>query len=428
MSVTHDFDDIARAWLDLMPDEAPDHAIDSVLQAIDATPQVRRTWRWPTWRSILMSKSVAALGAAAIVIVVGGTLLLRGTPGPGVGSSPSPSARATPSATPTPSASVSPSLVAAGPIPTELLGRWMGGHRHFADGGAGTSIVFTSTGYEMDQSNDNGHPRVAGDAASLGDGRLRLAKAIGYDCDQQAVGDYSWILSPSGRVLTISLEQDACGARAGDMPGTYWLMACRISATNCLGDLDAGTYSSQYIRPLLAEGAEWSPLFGGVAYSVPEGWANYSEWPGVLGLTTSTDFAKTSGDKQPVTRLIVSTHAQPGCGSGPVASPPSTVAAAFADLRKVNGLNVGTIRALTISGYPAAYADVSFDGNARACAGYLTGGGDTFSIQPGERQRLYLVDVGSPGFVAIWLSAPDAPSFAAVVTPAAAIAESMQFK
>ena len=52
MTANDDFDRIARAWLDLMPDEAPDRAVHAVLQAVETTPQVRRPWRWLPWRSL----------------------------------------------------------------------------------------------------------------------------------------------------------------------------------------------------------------------------------------------------------------------------------------------------------------------------------------------------------------------------------------
>ena len=49
MTEERDFDRLARAWLELGPDKAPDRAIAAVLQAVETTPQVRsRPWRLPT--------------------------------------------------------------------------------------------------------------------------------------------------------------------------------------------------------------------------------------------------------------------------------------------------------------------------------------------------------------------------------------------
>jgi len=50
MTDERNFERITRAWLDLMPDEAPDRTIAAVLQAVETVPQVRSPWRWLTRR------------------------------------------------------------------------------------------------------------------------------------------------------------------------------------------------------------------------------------------------------------------------------------------------------------------------------------------------------------------------------------------
>ena len=40
MTESRNPDRLIRAWLDLMPDEAPDRVVSAVLQAVEATPQV----------------------------------------------------------------------------------------------------------------------------------------------------------------------------------------------------------------------------------------------------------------------------------------------------------------------------------------------------------------------------------------------------
>ena len=57
MTSERDFDRLARAWLELGPDEAPDRVIATVLQAADTMPQVRRRVAWPIWRSFTMNRS-----------------------------------------------------------------------------------------------------------------------------------------------------------------------------------------------------------------------------------------------------------------------------------------------------------------------------------------------------------------------------------
>jgi hypothetical protein len=93
----------ARRWLEEGPTRAPEHAVEAALARIETTPQ-ERDWSLPIgdlWIH-LTGRTVTAL-AAAIVILVGGVLLLRPAPGPGPATSPSPSP--TSSATPGPSSS-----------------------------------------------------------------------------------------------------------------------------------------------------------------------------------------------------------------------------------------------------------------------------------------------------------------------------------
>ena len=113
MTDERNFDRLARAWLDLMPDEAPDRTIAAVLQAVETAPQVRPPWRWLTRRFPNMNRlSMAAALAAAAVLAVGGGLWLTRSDGPSIGR---------PSPTPAPSASPSGrARAAAAQLPIEL--------------------------------------------------------------------------------------------------------------------------------------------------------------------------------------------------------------------------------------------------------------------------------------------------------------------
>ena len=105
MSNERDFDRLARAWLELGPNEAPDRVVAAVLQAAETTPQVRRPFRLPIWRSFAMNRIGQALGAVAVlaIVVIGGALLLTPRNQPNVGGP-----AASPSATPSPSLVVTP--------------------------------------------------------------------------------------------------------------------------------------------------------------------------------------------------------------------------------------------------------------------------------------------------------------------------------
>ncbi len=79
MTDERNFDRLARAWLDLMPDEAPDRTIAAVLQAVETAPQARPPFRWLTRRFPNMNRlsMVAALAAATVLAVGGGLWLTR---------------------------------------------------------------------------------------------------------------------------------------------------------------------------------------------------------------------------------------------------------------------------------------------------------------------------------------------------------------
>ena len=182
MTTERDFDRLARAWLELSPNEAPDRTIEAVLRAVRSTPQVRRPGRWLLWRFPVMTRPVLATGALVVIVaVLGAALLLGRGPSANVGgpsASPSPSATAVPtvaaSPTPTPTAS-------GGPVQSQLLHRWMGGNRTLIgiDAGAGTSIVFAAGSFEMSQSNGNSTPVITAAATSLGSHTVRLVSTLG---------------------------------------------------------------------------------------------------------------------------------------------------------------------------------------------------------------------------------------------------------
>ena len=120
MTHERDFDRLVGAWLDLMPDETPDRTIAAVLQAVDTTPQVRRPFRRLMRRFPAMNRlPVVATMAAALVLAVGGSLLLL-KPG-GIGNQ---TPTASPSVAPSPSISPRPSVTL---VPDALRARWMGG-------------------------------------------------------------------------------------------------------------------------------------------------------------------------------------------------------------------------------------------------------------------------------------------------------------
>jgi hypothetical protein len=119
MTTDRDFDRLARAWLELGPDEAPDRVVAAVLQTTETMPQVRRRVAWPTWRPFPMNRLLVLAGTAVLLVaLVGGGAFIVGSRAPSTAipsrdaaASTAPAASTTPlpSSTATPSASASPS-------------------------------------------------------------------------------------------------------------------------------------------------------------------------------------------------------------------------------------------------------------------------------------------------------------------------------
>jgi hypothetical protein len=434
MTERTDLDGKLRAWLDLMPDEAPDHAIAAVLDAIDATPQPRSARWWPSWRTP-MNRSLAAFAAAMAIVVVGAALLL----GPGFSSRVAtvPSASAGPSTVGSPQAVV-PSA-ALGALPSQLQGRWMGGNSPYVAAGAGSSLLLGPDRFTIAQSNLNDQPTLLGTIGTQGDGLRLTSDPNTTGCQDTDVGIYSWSVSASGRVLTLSAVREDCARREAAIAGTWWLMGCKDTTADCLGTLDAGTYETQYFTPFLDSALPWSPPFGAVTYTVPAGWANSGDWPGSFGLSTSPDDGATTG-LHVVPPGAIDLFAQAAaegspCSGAPDASVPVSATAIAHALRGDAGLIVGPASPVTIDGRDGISVDLAVDASKaggcptiRPIVEYLIGGGIGQSIGSGEHERLILLDYRPGNVLAIRLHVNRGVDFNAFAAAAMPIVQSMTFR
>jgi len=104
MSDDRSIERTARAWLELGPTQAPDHAVEAALRTIDTTSQerdLRIPWRLPTMNPVART---AILASVVIVAVVGGIYLLR--PATQSFGGPPPTATAAPTSTPLPASAL----------------------------------------------------------------------------------------------------------------------------------------------------------------------------------------------------------------------------------------------------------------------------------------------------------------------------------
>jgi hypothetical protein len=452
MTADHNPDRIVGAWLDLMPDEAPDRVIADVLQAVETTPQVRRSLRRTSWRSMDMNRfSIAAAIAAVALVAIGGALWL-GHPGSGLVGAPSPTA--TEPSAPSPTAISS----AAGVLPSGLQGRWLGGPRAVPGiaAGAGTTILLTPDSFLMTQSNQQQDTVRLRSSASIDvAGNLSVdSPADGAPCATGDSGTYSWSLSPSGQTLTIRAASDDCAVRLAALPGTWWLSDCK-SGDPCLGDIDAGTYGSQFVDPRWDPATSWAPRYGALSFTVPEGWASSADWPSSFALTPSPAYAVETKDGPPqgvlqdiyvVTRPAAAVQ-DVTCSGTPDPAVGTSVEALLGWIRSLPLVSSGDPTAVTIDGHPATMIDIRFDstrtascpGDARPSTLLFVPSGrrdDEYAIgiDAADRIRLILLDLGGGNVVGIAIedqndaTGADQARFDALVTAAMPIVESFSFR
>lgn len=214
MTIERDFDRIARAWLDLGPNEAPDRSLAAVLQAIETTPQVRKPIRWPAWRPITMTRiTMLAVLAGTIAILAGALLLSGGSPATPI---PSTAPSAVPSATP-------------GPLPTAIMGGWTAASRGTGiEDPVSTTILLGpssvdtfATAFSIDRP---GFSRMLGSNVveeTPGVLRFTLSNPGESNCDMRSVGTYRWALSDDAQWLTLDRIEDECSLRGEILAGTW---------------------------------------------------------------------------------------------------------------------------------------------------------------------------------------------------------------
>jgi hypothetical protein len=210
MTATRDPDRLLRAWLDLMPSEAPDRAIAAVLQATQATPQVR-VLPWSGSRRTARMSRLLLIAATALVAVAltGGAIFFAGGPGP----TPTP-AVAPPSPAPT-------ARAASGPVPETTRGDWLADVPAIAEIGVPAGMIRLSIDWSV---GDRIWLQTAPDDRQLlssttlvappGEIRVRSDATDSVHCATGLEGRYGWERSADGMFLTLTLLEDACAARA----------------------------------------------------------------------------------------------------------------------------------------------------------------------------------------------------------------------
>ena len=379
-----------------------------------------------------MTRNLLVAGAAAVIAVAIGVALLLGRGSSPIVGTASPSPSPSQGSVQTPSAKPSQADL-GGPLPAQLQARWMGKSAVVSGLSidAGTSVVFSANGVGLSPSNANTSPVLSASATSTGQ-VLRLTS--GSACNADDIGLYGWSISSDGRTLTLTGQSDACATRLAALAGTWWLDGCKDTQTNCLGDLGPGTYASQYIAPRVKPGTLWSPVFGGLTYTVPAGWANSSDWPNTFGLTPSTDYATVGPGGQEGGRSILlitqpaALSPMSACSGAVDNRVAHTVSAEVSSIEHTPGLISSAPTAISIGGHQGQWVDVRLNPTWKTACPGGPGPEADFLASPGSnsppilgvvgtamRQRVIVLDLGSGDLLAIDVSTDATAPFNAFV-------------
>lgn len=448
MTTSRDPDRVVRAWLDLMPSEAPDRAIDAVLQTVETTPQVRQPLGAPFRRPFHMNRpSLTAAAAAIVVVLVAGAFAVnRFAPLQNGGASPSPATSLAASPGSSPEVAV---------LPAVIQGTWFGAPRTIAGAipNGGTQLHVGPDSIGLTPSTAGDRPLLSVTAGGAG-GKLAVMTGTSSTggCEPGQAGQYGYALSPSGQTMTITADQDACAQRQSLLAGTWWFADCHTQDSEpCLGVLDPGDVGSQYFASTGAHGVPWVPRFGALSFTVPAGWASDADFPNAFSLTPAADYAATQLHGDPAEDISVYSHVVPESQATPCSGQADKAgevdaAAYVAWLRTVRGLSVGAASTVTVGGRQATMVDITVPhAPTRLCDGtdavieYLLAAGwyapapgastgtFTHAIGAGNADRLILVDMPSGYLTAIVVTTNDAAGFDGFVQQAMPIVATFRF-
>jgi hypothetical protein len=386
MTEMRDFDRLTRAWLDLMPDEAPDRVIDAVLQAVEVTRQAPSRPRWALWRLPQMNRfSLAAAAVVLVAIIAGGSVVLSNFKVSGVGG---------PATSPAPSPAPSETPLAQGQgrgvgfvttAPTVFLGAtWITDVQAiqglFHD--SRLRLVTGSSGERFSVTYSTTAAPMASQPVTEPPGYLGLVSTVaGSGCN---VGDYGvYELNPStdGASVTLVVVSDACSTRASVL-GRTW--------TRWLGTVNEGG------RGVVTA---FAPMF---ELELPR--AHYAAASGTDGATIDGGSRSFVAVKNP-RGVSDPCRATPGA---PLQIAPNA-AAFLAYLRTLPGFDVQTAP-FTIDGRPGVRVTIPV---AKSAACQATGrvfewtdgtpGNLGWFIRQGDTDVLYLVNVGKDVYLLQWL-------------------------
>jgi hypothetical protein len=435
---------LPEALTDLASPRTPDYFIDILGQTarIRQRPAWVRPGRWISMNGFLGRPAFAA-AVVVLVVVIGGALFFSRSTGPATDG-------VVPSTAPTVVPTAPPSATTQ--IPAGLRYMWVGPKRTIASMPSSDRYRFRLTsvqlGFPNDQLQDDWFDSQA---SAIGPDQLSLsALSSSSGCQSGDVGRYAWSLSASGVRLHLTTVSDPCANRSSALAGNWIRVACTDTSDGCFGDLEAGTFPSQYVAPRVGPIDSWHPDLGAITYTIPDGWANSSDWPTIFSLSPTADYANWTSAGPPdgasygiyvYTRPAATT--QPSdCSDVEQTSVKQTASGLMDWVRSRPSLVATTPTPITIGGLSGVFADIKVAPSWTATcpdtsqptsvfltqAGNATDGWGDMGIIGAEQVRLILLDLGGGHTVAIAIDSTDPARFQALVDQAMPIVSSFTFK
>lgn len=356
-------------------------------------------------------------------------------------SGPSPSASAT--ATPAPFTTISPEVSAAAPssrptltpIPDSLLHVWLGPPRTVAGlGGPQEMSIIRFQDVRFDFiTGQFGAEALNSLVSAEGPDIVRIvSNGASGGCQSNDAGTYRWTTSTDGELLTMTVRDEACLARAEALAGDWVLAACKDFG--CLGPISAGEHRSAFLEPLgqPAGSTGWRMQYGALSYTVPSGWANANDATGLYNLVLQTDYVKDVTDESAYPGIYVLVDpgvATPAEACSHDVAPGADLSAAqiLAALGAIPGADIGKPVSLTVAGRAATARDVTMKADlVDRCS--AEGGIPVLTdrrLRPGEHWRLIVLDLTAGHTLAIVIDDAAEPGrFGDLVAQAMPIVES----
>jgi hypothetical protein len=386
MTTERDFDRITRAWLDTMPDEAPDRTIAAVLEAVATAPQRRRPRIGLPWRSPMNRLTILAATAALLVVALGGAMLFASGRVPVAQPTP------VPTATPVIPSSAPSGAALAAPADDTLWGDWISEVPPIPEIQMPAGMIQLSIDWEFGeevwlQTIPDYRQLLSSTPLAAPSGELHVrSNSSNTQCQLNSVGRYAWDRVPSGRFLHLTLIDDACPTRAKVFARTWVRSHGAVS--------DGGSGVAYSTTPMVQVDLPRGQRLGA---SAGEQWQEI----------------KTFGGEEPFQAFVV--IANPGGFNAPCSTSDTekidiahTTDALVAYLDGLPGASHIT-EPTEIDGRPAVQIDYRIDNGVSCASGEIAAlhpqdasDPQTWTSIAGELQRMYAVQVDADTTFLLW--------------------------